>query len=127
MQLVERIVRGEDSRRILEGAGPLAAQAWEDYRHLGPMLSEKHSTALFMADQAAKRGERNKRFETDVAQSTIDSYVMGAATILRKLDKDIQLIMNAGGNDAIIYLKTLSTLRDNLTGTIEHFQRLIGK
>lgn len=126
MQLVERIGRTHETLMVLEGPGPRASQHWGDYRELGPVLSEQHSTALYMADQAYRRGEINKRFDTDVPHELLSMFVINAATILRKLDKDIQLIIKMGGNDAIVYLKTLSTLRENLTGTITHFQRLVG-
>lgn len=126
MQLVARIERTQESKSILERTGPISAQYWEDYRDLEPMLSEKHSTALYLADQAFRRSEKNKRFNTDVSQAAIDSFVIQAPTVLRKLDKDTQSIISAGGQDAVVYLKTLSTLRANLTETITHFQRLVG-
>ena len=126
MQFVEMIERTHESLMVLGGPGPRVAHYWDDYRQFIPMLSEKHSTALYMADQAARRGERNKKYETDVSQETIDAFVISASTILRKIDKDIQSVLGTGGNDAILYLKTLTTLRESLTGTIEHFTRLIG-
>lgn len=126
MHLAERVVRSQDSLRVLEGPGPRVASFWADYRHLGAVLSEQHSTALYMADQAVRRGERNRRFDTDLSQETVNSIMVGAVSTLRKLDKDIQSIIATGGYDAVTYLKALTSLRTNLTGTIEHFQRLVG-
>lgn len=126
MHLADKIERTTESRYILDGRGPQCAQYWAEYKDFEAMLSERHSVALYMAMQAMQRGETSRRFSTDVSQSTLDYFVMSAPTLLRKLDKDIQAIINQGGNDAIVYLKTLSTLRSALTDTISNLMRLVG-
>lgn len=126
MRLVERIERTNETRYILDGRGPAAAQYWDDYRVLESMLSEKHSAALFMAQAAKERGDAGRQFTTDLPQPMLDSLITHAPGILRKLDRDIKSIIDQGGNDAIMYLKTLSTVRGALTDTISHMTRLVG-
>ena len=126
MHLANRIERTTESRYILETGGPTAANYWSEYRDFAAMLSEQHSMALFLAEQAKERGDTDRRFQTDVPQRTLDSFIITAPTILRKMDKDIQSIINQGGCDAIIYMKTLSTLRTALTETISFATRLVG-
>jgi hypothetical protein len=90
------------------------------------MLSERHSTALYMAQVAKERGELDRKFSTDIPQSVLNNYIVQAPSILRKLDRDIKNIIDEGGADAIVYLKTLSTVRGAMTDTITHLGRLVG-
>lgn len=126
MHLADKIERTTESRYILDGRGPQCAQYWAEYKDFEAMLSERHSVALYMATQAKQRGEISRKFSTDVPRGMLDHFVISAPTLLRKLDKDIQTIINQGGNDAIVYLKTLSTLRAALTDTITNLTRLVG-
>jgi hypothetical protein len=126
LALVERIESTNQSRFVLDGRGPSAAQYWGDYRGLEAMLSERHSTALYMAHAAKERGELDRKFSTDIPQRVLNDYIVQAPSILRKLDRDIKNIIDAGGADAIVYLKTLSTVRGALTETITHFGRIVG-
>lgn len=124
--LVKRIESTTQSRYILDGRGPSVAQYWSDYRGLEAMLSERHSTALYMAQVAKERGELDRKFSTDIPQSVLNNYIVQAPSILRKLDRDIKNIIDEGGADAIVYLKTLSTVRGAMTDTITHLGRLVG-
>lgn len=124
--LVKRIESTTQSRYILDGRGPSVAQYWSDYRGLEAMLSERHSTALYMAQVAKERGELDRKFSTDIPQYVLNNYIVQAPSILRKLDRDIKNIIDEGGADAIVYLKTLSTVRTAMTETITHLGRLVG-
>lgn len=126
MPLVERIERTNESRYILDGRGPAVACYWEEYRCLEVMLTERHSAALYMAEVAKEKGDVDRLFQTDIPQPLLDSIISQAPTLLRKLDRDIQSIIDQGGADAIVYLKTLSTVRTAVTDTIAHMTRLVG-
>jgi hypothetical protein len=127
LALVERIESSTQSRYVLDGRGPACASYWQDFRGLEAMLSEKHSTALYMAQLAKERGDLCRKFETDIPQSVLDKYVAQAPSILRKLDRDIQSIIQQGGSSDIVYLNTLSTVRAAMTDTITHLVRIVGR
>jgi hypothetical protein len=126
MQLENRIERTHELKNMLSGPGPAVVQHWEDYRKFEAMMGGDHEVALFFAEQDVKREISNGKFNTPVAQSDLDLFVIRAPTILRWLDKDISAVIEVGGNDAIVYLKTLSDLRQILTRTLEHYQRIVG-
>lgn len=126
MALVYQLERTTEASHVLDGSGPACAVYWDDYKGFKSVLSGDHSTALYMAAMAKEQGAHERMFDTDVSQATLDYLTLKAASILRRLDKDIQRIIDQGGDDAIIYLSTLSTLRGALTETVIHRDRLVG-
>lgn len=126
MALVYQLERTTEASHVLDGKGPACAVYWDDYKGFSSVLSGDHSTALYMAAMSVEQGNPDRKFDTDVPQTTLDYLTIKAAAVLRRLDKDIQRIIDQGGADAIIYLTTLSTLRGALTETVTHRERLVG-
>lgn len=126
MALVYQLERTTEASHVLSGDGPACAVYWNDYKVFSTLLSGDHSTALYLAAAAKEQGNLERKFSTDVPRDTLDQLTISAASVLRRLDKDIQRIINQGGEDAIIYLTTLSTLRGALTETVVYRDRLVG-